>query len=63
MVGACAAYALAGKGFRIALIEAGAPDNIDPGPDDDQRLSAISPDSRGILEQLGVWQQLDNDRV
>ena len=63
MVGACAAYALAGKGFRIALIEAVAPYNIDPGPDYDQRVSAISPDSRGILEQLGVWQQLDNERV
>jgi 2-octaprenylphenol hydroxylase len=63
MVGACAAYALAGKGFRIALIEAAAPRKIEPTPDYDQRVSAISPDSRGFLERLGVWQQLDDERV
>ena len=63
MVGACAAYGLAGKGFRIALIEAVVPQNVDSGPDYDQRVSAISPDSRGILERLGVWQQLDKERV
>jgi len=65
MVGACTALALAGKGFRVAIIEAAVPrDNISS-PDEayDLRVSAISPHSRGILQQLGVWQQLADERV
>ena len=65
MVGACTALALAGKGFRVAVIEAAAPrDNINH-PDEayDLRVSAISPRSRGILQRLGVWQQLADERV
>jgi 2-octaprenylphenol hydroxylase len=65
MVGACTALALAGKGFRVAVIEAAAPrDNINS-PDQayDLRVSAISPRSRGILHRLGVWQQLVDERV
>ena len=65
MVGACSALALAGKGFRVAVIEATAPrDNINS-PDEpyDLRVSAISPHSRGILQRLGVWQQLADERV
>jgi ubiquinone biosynthesis UbiH/UbiF/VisC/COQ6 family hydroxylase len=64
MVGACAAYALAGNGFRVALVEAMRASDIDiSGEDYDLRVSAISPRSRAILEGLGVWQQLDQERV
>jgi 2-octaprenylphenol hydroxylase len=65
MVGACAALALAGKGFRVAVVEAVAPrDNINsPNQAYDLRVSAISPRSRGILHRLGVWQQLVDERV
>ena len=64
MVGACAAFALAGNGFRVALVEAmPAPDFDTSGADFDLRVSAISPRSRAILEDLGVWQQLDQERV
>jgi 2-octaprenylphenol hydroxylase len=65
MVGACTALALAGKGFRVAIIETAAPrDSINsPVEAYDLRVSAISPRSRGILQQLGVWQQLIDERV
>ena len=56
MVGACAALALSKQGFRIALLE---PSEISrPARIDDEydiRVSAISPTSRAILNQLGVW--------
>lgn len=64
MVGVSAAFALAGNGFRVALVEAmPAPDFDTSGVDYDLRVSAISPSSRAILEDLGVWQQLDQERV
>jgi 2-octaprenylphenol hydroxylase len=65
LVGACTALALAGKGFRVAIIEAVTPcGSADSSTSDyDLRVSAISPRSRGILQQLGVWQQLADERV
>ncbi|MDH3538307.1 MAG: FAD-dependent oxidoreductase, partial [Gammaproteobacteria bacterium] len=64
MVGACAAFALAGNGFRVALVEPmPAPDFDTSGADYDLRVSAISPRSRAILEDLGIWQQLAQERV
>jgi len=65
MVGACAALALARKGMRIALIEATRP-VVGKGRKNksyDLRVSAISPRSRRILQQLGVWQALEAKRV
>ena len=65
MVGSCAAHALAANGLRVALIEA-QPPPANPAPGDaayELRVSAISPRSRAILEQFGVWQQLDAARV
>jgi ubiquinone biosynthesis UbiH/UbiF/VisC/COQ6 family hydroxylase len=64
MVGACAALALAARGMRVALIEAApAPVPSDATLDYDLRVSAISPRSRQILMQLGIWQQLDATRI
>ncbi len=64
MVGACAALALAARGMRVALIEAApAPAPSDAMLDYDLRVSAISPRSRRILRQLGIWQQLDAARI
>ena len=60
MVGACAAVALAARGMRVALVE---PADLDFGadhssPEYDLRVSAISPVSRAILEELGIWERL-----
>jgi len=64
MVGSCAAFALAGNGFRVALVESMPAQDFDTASGDyDLRVSAISPRSRSILEGLGVWQQLDHERV
>lgn len=63
MVGACAALALAARGMRVALVEAVAPTSVEAGADYDLRVSAISPRSREILRQLGVWRQLDATRI
>lgn len=64
MVGASAAKALASNGFRVALVEAMPAREIDSSSQNyDLRVSAISPGSRAILEGLGVWQQLQRERV
>ena len=65
LVGACTALALAGKGFSVALLEATAPREkiLESTGEYDLRVSAISPRSRSILQQLGVWQQLVAERV
>ena len=65
LVGACTALALAGKGYRVAIVEAAAPreNGRSSAAEYDLRVSAISPRSRGILQRLGVWQQLADARV
>ena len=64
MVGSCAAFALAANGFRVALVESMPAQDFDTaGTDYDLRVSAIRPLSRSIIEGLGVWQQLDQERV
>ena len=65
MVGACAALSLARSGFRIALIEPVAV-NLEPVDTPEcysQRVSAISPASEQILTRLGVWSELDQNRL
>jgi len=65
LVGACAALALARRGMRVALVEATQPvfDNDAEDVSYDLRVSAISPRSQQILQQLDVWQMLDTERV
>jgi ubiquinone biosynthesis UbiH/UbiF/VisC/COQ6 family hydroxylase len=51
--------------MRVALIEA-APSlaqDSDPERPYDLRVSAISPRSRYLLQQLGIWQRLDAERI
>jgi 2-octaprenylphenol hydroxylase len=65
MVGSCAALALAARGMRVALIEASPAlePNTAPQQPYDLRVSAISPRSRYLLQQLGIWQRLDAERI
>jgi len=64
MVGACTAFALAQRGMRVALVEpTPAQAQAEPPAQYDLRVSAISPGSRRILQQLGIWQQLDAERI
>lgn len=63
MVGAALAVALARHGFSTAVIEAREPplDWDDGGYD--LRVSAITHASQQLLENLGVWQAIVNDRA
>jgi 2-octaprenylphenol hydroxylase len=65
MVGSCTAYALSSRGMRVALVETTEPLETRPTTPEhyDLRVSAISPRSRELLRQLGVWQQLEAERV
>lgn len=65
MVGACAALAFARGGRRVGLIEASAvvAGEAELGADYDLRVSAISPHSEQFLQRLGVWADIDHNRV
>lgn len=61
LVGAASALKLAGIGLTVRLISA-----VRPGPQGatfDQRVYAISPGGRDLLQDLGVWQRLPADRI
>jgi 2-octaprenyl-6-methoxyphenol hydroxylase len=61
LVGTACALALEKIGLQVALIEPYLP----PEPTSiwDTRIYAISPGSQCLLEGLGVWQQLDGERI
>ncbi|KJG55714.1 2-octaprenyl-3-methyl-6-methoxy-1,4-benzoquinol hydroxylase [Photobacterium kishitanii] len=56
MVGAAAAIGLAQQGLDVAVIEGYAPSPFVTEQAMDLRVSAISPHSVALLEQLGAWQ-------
>lgn len=64
MVGAAAALALAHKGFSVALIERQSVDveTIQLSDEFDLRVSAISPASQQLLDELGVWSLVRGQR-
>jgi 2-octaprenyl-6-methoxyphenol hydroxylase len=57
MVGASLAIALAGRGLRMALIEAHQPD-AESQPSYDDRAIALAYGTRRIFEAIGVWPRL-----
>ena len=59
MVGASLAIALGGRGLKIALVEAHAPD-ADSQPSYDDRAIALAHGSRRIFEAMGVWPSLQD---
>ncbi len=65
MVGASAALSMARKGMMVAVIER-QKINSQARPKNDQidlRVSAISPASQQLLAELGVWSELQNQRL
>lgn len=61
LVGTALALGCARAELRVALITEAAPA---PAPRHwDERIYAISPGSRALLESLGVWQRLDPSRI
>lgn len=63
VVGAVLAVALEQSGFSTALIEAKRPKPFDANADFDLRQSAVAPGPRHVLENLGIWQRVDADRI
>lgn len=62
IVGAALACALGRSGFRVALLEQVRAERFDP-KTYDLRVSAISPATRNVLANLGVWNAVQSRRV
>jgi len=63
MVGSTLACALASRGFRVALVEAGLPVPESQWPAFDMRVSAITRASERIFRSLDVWEGMSARRV
>jgi 2-polyprenylphenol 6-hydroxylase len=63
MVGSALACTLGMRGVRTAIIEARRPKPFYTPDDFDIRVSAISPGSESILQELGVWPRMDRNRL
>lgn len=63
LVGASLVAALKGSGLKIALIESRVPASLPADASWDSRLYAMSPGSAAFLQDLGVWQRLEADRI
>jgi 2-polyprenylphenol 6-hydroxylase len=62
-IGTACACALRESGMRVALLDAHEPPVFSPAAELDQRVFAISPASRRILESLGAWRFIQSQRV
>jgi len=63
MVGLTLACALGQQPFKIAVVEAFQPEDINPGDDYELRVSAISKSSQQILRNVNAWQGMLNRRA
>lgn len=63
LVGASLALALKDSGLKIALVESRPPMPLPVDESWDSRIYALSPGSAGFLQDFGVWQALDGDRI
>ena len=63
MTGAGLASVLAQQGLRIALFEAYEPEPFDLSQPFDLRISALSPQTRAIMERTDAWQNLQSMRA
>lgn len=58
MVGLAVACGLQGSGLRVAVIEQGEPQPVDPASAPQLRVSAINAASEKLLAKLGVWNDI-----
>lgn len=63
MVGAACALALARRGFAVALVEAHEPAPWVAGEPEDLRVIALARSSARLLEELGVWRDIEAAQV
>jgi 2-octaprenyl-3-methyl-6-methoxy-1,4-benzoquinol hydroxylase/2-octaprenylphenol hydroxylase len=63
MVGAACALALARRGFAVALLEAREPKAWQGDEPEDLRVIALAPSSARLLDDLGVWRNIEAARV
>lgn len=63
VVGSVLTVALAGSGFRVGLVEASRPQPMAEDAPFELRFSAISPGSRRLLANLGLWDALPGARI
>lgn len=63
LVGASFALALRDSGLKLALVERGAPQALPRDGSWDVRVYAINPANAAFLDRLGVWGDLDRDRI
>lgn len=63
MVGAVLAVALTRTGFSVALVEAKRPAEFNPDSPYDLRQSAIAPAQRNVLNNLGLWDYIAQQRA
>ena len=63
MVGAALALALGRQGFRVALVDARAPQLEWPQDSHDLRVSAITRASQHLFESLGAWRIMQAERI
>lgn len=63
MVGAATAIGLAQQGFRVAVVESHQPVPFHSSQPANLRVSAISPNSISLLQQLGAWDTVMAMRV
>ncbi|XOV78977.1 MAG: FAD-dependent monooxygenase [Aestuariibacter sp.] len=62
IVGLSFANAMSGSGMKVAVIDANAPVSA-PAAEPAMRVSAISLASQQAFEKLGVWQQMQQERI
>src|SRR5687768_2722061 len=63
LVGASLGLALRDSGLKVALVESRAPLALPEDDSWDSRVYAISPGSASFLQELGVWEALDEARI
>lgn len=63
MVGSAIAARLGGSGLRIAVLEQTVPAAFDPVSAPDLRVSALSPASIALLQDIGAWQHISAMRT